>query len=372
MDKLKSVYIEFYQISKEYLERETCEQTSELNIDSDITTLMNMIPILEKKVCAITSEITDEQIITMMKYCNYKLFSFWFLKSGAVVKSVYNKLSEKDKINFKNIFKNILLNIQTLISLNNMYSNLKQDTADIVSDSRKIIEIVNHIKNAKCDSSAYQLLQNNYSFIIKTVNKILSDENYLLKMIAVFDSNLITDKNKLNEYREIFTISSESVIYGIRCVSDLDISSVNVENNKYTSFFKKVLTNVILFQNNDLNAQKFINIVSKLYVLIYTQLTSNPLMAQLLNDVLESVKSKVSIDDIKQRGINNIQTLIKFISENRISYKSIIAEEYSKREDIIIELLQNIINENNIVYHNESVNVKKLIELTKERFCISV
>ncbi|QDJ95040.1 virion morphogenesis core protein [Hypsugopox virus] len=371
MDKLKCFYNDFYQISKEYLERETKEQTSELNIDSDISTLMNMIPVLEKKVCTITTDITDEQVITMMKYCNYKLLSFWFLKSGAVVKSVYNKLSEDEKITFKNNFKNILLNIQTLISLNNMYNNLKQDTADIVSDSRKIIEIVNHIKNAKCDSSAYQLLQTNYSFIIKTINKILSDENYLLKMIAVFDSNLVTDKNKLNEYREIFTISSESVIYGIKCVSDLDISLINVENNKYTTFFKKVLANVILFQNNDLNAQKFINIVSKLYVLTYTQLTSNPMMAQLLNDVLESIKTKVSVDDIKQRGITNLQTLIKFISDNRTSYKSIIVDEYISRENIIMELLQNIINENHIEYNNELVSVEKIIKITKERFFVN-
>ncbi|ABQ43572.1 hypothetical protein [Tanapox virus] len=369
MDKLKILYNDFYKTSKKYLEQETNTKTLEANFELDVSILMNLVPILEKKVTFITSSITDENIILMMKYCNYKLFSFWFLKSGAVVKSVYNKLeSDIEKEQFKNIFKEMLLNVQTLISLNNMYTNLKQDTAEIVSDSKKIIEIVNQIKNSTCESSAYHLLQNNYSFIVKTINKVLSDENYLLKMIAVFDSNLINDKNKLNEYREIFTISSNSIIYGIKCVSELEMPTIDIDNNKYVSFFKKVLGNVILFQNNDLNSHRFINVVSKLYVLIQQQLMTNPLVACLLTDVLDSIKAKISVEEIKQKGVRNFQSLIKFISENKSSYKLIISAEYIKREQQIIEILQTISNENKIEHNGKIIDVSNLIKITKNRF----
>ncbi|AGZ95412.1 virion core protein [Goatpox virus] len=370
MDKLRTLYYDFFNISKKYLEKETNALTSDPNFESDVSILMNLVPVLEKKISSTISVSTkDEDIILMMKYCNYKLFSFWFLKSDAVVKSVYNKLElENEKEKFKTIFKDMLINVQTLISINNMYINLKQDTAEIVSDSKKIIDIINQIKNTNCESSAYKLLQNNHSFIVKTINKILSDENYLLKIIAVFDSKLVTDKSKLTEYREIFTISTESIIHGIKCISDLEISTIDVDNNKYIMFFKKILGTVILFQNNDLNSQKFIYIVAKLYSLINQQFKTNPNVGYLLTDVLDSIKTKISIDDIKQKGVTNLQSLIKFISDNKSSYKSILSEEYIKREEEIIEILQNISNESKIEYCGEIIDIRKLIKITKDRF----
>ncbi|AAK85058.1 hypothetical protein [Lumpy skin disease virus] len=370
MDKLRTLYYDFFNISKKYLEKETNVLTSDPNFESDVSILMNLVPVLEKKISSTISVSTkDEDIILMMKYCNYKLFSFWFLKSDAVVKSVYNKLElENEKEKFKTIFKDMLINVQTLISINNMYINLKQDTAEIVSDSKKIIDIINQIKNTNCESSAYKLLQNNHSFIVKTINKILSDENYLLKIIAVFDSKLVTDKSKLTEYREIFTISTESIIHGIKCISDLEISTIDVDNNKYIMFFKKILGTVILFQNNDLNSQKFIYIVAKLYSLINQQFKTNPNVGYLLTDVLDSIKTKISIDDIKQKGVNNLQSLIRFISDNKSSYKSILSEEYIKREGEIIEILQNISNESKIEYCGEIIDIRKLIKITKDRF----
>lgn len=370
MDKLRTLYYDFFNISKKYLEKETNVLTSDPNFESDVSILMNLVPVLEKKISSTISVSTkDEDIILMMKYCNYKLFSFWFLKSDAVVKSVYNKLElENEKEKFKTIFKDMLINVQTLISINNMYINLKQDTAEIVSDSKKIIDIINQIKNTNCESSAYKLLQNNHSFIVKTINKILSDENYLLKIIAVFDSKLVTNKSKLTEYREIFTISTESIIHGIKCISDLEISTIDVDNNKYIMFFKKILGTVILFQNNDLNSQKFIYIVAKLYSLINQQFKTNPNVGYLLTDVLDSIKTKISIDDIKQKGVNNLQSLIRFISDNKSSYKSILSEEYIKREGEIIEILQNISNESKIEYCGEIIDIRKLIKITKDRF----
>ncbi|QEJ79245.1 virion core protein [Goatpox virus] len=370
MDKLRTLYYDFFNISKKYLEKETNSLTSNPNFESDVSILMNLVPVLEKKISSTISVSTkDEDIILMMKYCNYKLFSFWFLKSDAVVKSVYNKLElENEKEKFKTIFKDMLINVQTLISINNMYINLKQDTAEIVSDSKKIIDIINQIKNTNCESSAYKLLQNNHSFIVKTINKILSDENYLLKIIAVFDSKLVTDKSKLTEYREIFTISTESIIHGIKCISDLEISTIDVDNNKYIMFFKKILGTVILFQNNDLNSQKFIYIVAKLYSLINQQFKTNPNVGYLLTDVLDSIKTKISIDDIKQKGVTNLQSLIRFISDNKSSYKSILSEEYIKREEEIIEILQNISNESKIEYCGEIIDIRKLIKITKDRF----
>nr|WGO62723.1 virion morphogenesis core protein [Wadden Sea poxvirus] len=368
MDKLKVIYNDFYNISKIYLEKETNINTLDPDFDTDVSTLMCLIPLLEKKVCIISSSISDDDIISMMRYCNYKIFSFWFLKSGAVVKSVYNKLDEKDKDIFKNIFKNMLINTQILISLNNMYNSIRKDTANIIEDSKKIIEIINQIKKSSGESSAYQILQNNYSFIIKTINKVLSDEHYILKMIAVFDSKLVNDKDKLSEYRELFTISTESIIHGIKCVTDLDISTVVVDNNKYISFFKKVLSNVIIFQNNEINSQRFVYTIAKLYVLIYHQLTLNPKVIELLSDILESVKYKISIDEIKQKGITNLQTLIKFISDNKNLYKSIIVNEYINRENIIIELLQSIANDYNILSDGKIININYLIKIFKDRF----
>ncbi|AOE46458.1 hypothetical protein SPPV_93 [Sheeppox virus] len=370
MDKLRTLYYDFFNISKKYLEKETNALTSDPNFELDVSILMNLVPVLEKKISSTISVLTkDEDIILMMKYCNYKLFSFWFLKSDAVVKSVYNKLElENEKERFKTIFKDMLINVQTLISINNMYINLKQDTAEIVSDSKKIIDIINQIKNTNCESSAYKLLQNNHSFIVKTINKILSDENYLLKIIAVFDSKLLTDKSKLTEYREIFTISTESIIHGIKCISDLEISTIDVDNNKYIMFFKKILGTVILFQNNDLNSQKFIYIVAKLYSLINQQFKTNPNVGYLLTDVLDSIKTKISIDDIKQKGVNNLQSLIRFISDNKSSYKSILSEEYIKREGEIIDILQNISNESKIEYCGKIIDIRKLIKITKDRF----
>ncbi|QHR82637.1 virion morphogenesis protein [Brazilian porcupinepox virus 1] len=369
MEKLKKLYNDFYEISKLYLERETSTKTLEPNFDVDVSIFISLVPILEKKIGIITNDIEDNKIILMMKYTNYKLFSFWFLKSDAVVKSVYNKLEDDEKEKFKNIFNDILVGVQTLISINNMYNNLKQDTADIVSDSKKIIDIVNQVKNTNCESSAYKLLQENHSFIVKTVNKVLSDENYLLKIIAVFDSNLVNDKEKLTEYREIFNISTESLINGIRCVSDMEISTVDVDNNnKYISFFKKVLATVIIFQNNNLNTQKFIQIVSKLYVLIHNQFKTNPVVRFLLSDVFDSIKTKISIDEIKEKGVHNLQTLIKLISENKEWYKSILVDEYTKREDAIIEILQSIANENNIEHCGKVIDIKHIIGLTRNRF----
>ncbi|RAV24289.1 hypothetical protein DQE84_16440, partial [Staphylococcus warneri] len=83
-----------------------------------------------------------------------------------------------------------------------------------------------------------------------------------------------------------------------------------------------------MFQNNDLNSQKFIYIVAKLYSLINQQFKTNPNVGYLLTDVLDSIKTKISIDDIKQKGVNNLQSLIRFISDNKSSYKSILSEEY--------------------------------------------
>ncbi|AST09316.1 virion core protein [Murmansk poxvirus] len=368
MDKLRVVYDEFVAISKEYLEKETGMTASDVDMDFDLNILMTLIPVLEKKIIPITSDIDNNDILKMMKYCSYQGFSFWFIKSGAVVKSVYNKLDEEKKEKFVNIFKEMLLNVKTLISLNSMYSRLKQDTEDIVSDSKKIMEIISHLRNSVNENAAYQVLQNNHSFISATLNKILSDENYLLKIIAVFDSKLISEKETLNEYKQLYTISTDSLVYGIKCICKLDMSSVQLTNNKYVLFVKKILPKIMLFQNNDVNSQQFANIVSRIYVLIYDQLGSNINVKNLLIETLESAKTKISLEKIKQSGINNIQGIIKFISDNKTEYKSIISEEYLSKEDKIIDILQDIVNEYNITYENKLLNVRSLIKTFREKY----
>ncbi|AUL80574.1 hypothetical protein [Vaccinia virus] len=89
-------------------------------MDFDLNIFMTLLLVLEKKVCAITPPIEDDKIVPMMKYCSYQSFSFWFLKSGAVVKAVYNKLDYVKKEKRVDTSRDMLLNVQTLISLNSM------------------------------------------------------------------------------------------------------------------------------------------------------------------------------------------------------------------------------------------------------------
>ncbi|ANS71184.1 virion morphogenesis core protein [Pteropox virus] len=368
MDKLKTLYEKFYCISKTYLESETGQQTDDPEFDVDVSTLMSIVPVLEQKVCEISPSLTDAEVIKLMKYCNYQLFTFWFMRSNAVVKSVYNKLSECEKKDFICTFKEMLTVTQTLIMLNNMYNNIKHDTEDIVADSKKILEIITQIKSLSGEGRIYHLLNSHYSFIVRTVNKIFSDENYLLKLVAVFDSEMVNNKQKLEEYRQLLTISTESLKHGIKCISELTFS-ISVEPNKYTTFFRKVLSNIIIFQNNsDLNATKFITSVSKMYILVYSQLKGNDDVRILLSNVLESLKTKVSPEDIKSRGVRNIQSLIGYISDHKSVYKSILEQEYTTREDNIVNLLQQIVNNNNICYNSEVLNVCDLIKTAKESF----
>ncbi|AEN03696.1 virion core protein [Yokapox virus] len=368
MDKLRVLYDDFVTLSKEYLEKETGITSSDVDFEFDLNILMTLIPVLEKKIITITQDIDNDNILKMMKYCSYQSFSFWFIKSGAVVKSVYNKLDDDKKELFLTTFKEMLLNVKTLVSLNSMYSKLKQDTEDIVSDSKKIMEIISHLRNAVNENAAYQVLQTNHSFISATLNKILSDENYLLKIIAVFDSKLIMEKDKLNEYKQLYTISTDSLVHGIKCICKLDMSSVQLNNNKYVLFVKKTLPKIMLFQNNDINSQLFANIVSRIYVLIYNELTSNINVKNLLLETLESAKTKISLEKIKQSGINNIQGIIKFISDNKTEYKTIISQEYISKEDKIICILQDIVNEYNITYENNLLDIRSLITSFRTKY----
>ncbi|QHG62656.1 virion morphogenesis [Cetacean poxvirus 1] len=367
MDKLKCLYDEFYCISKEYLERETCTPTDPPDFDNDVSTLMALLPILEKKVCTIESA-SNDSIILMMKYCDYQIFSFWFLKSGAVVKSVYNKLDDSNKSKFVDLFRNILINTHTLIYLNAMYSNIKRDTIDIVNDSKKIIEIVNSVRSANGEANAYHLLQQHYTFIVKTINKIMSDKNYLLKLVAVFDNDLLADKERLDNYRELLFVSTEGAIYGLQCISNITIASVVFEGNKYITFFKKVLSNVIIFQNNDLNHQRFIVSVYKLYVLLYRQLTDNQNLSIILHDVIESLKNNISVDEITAKGVKNLRDLINFISTNKSTYKDILCREYECRENVLLQVMQEIVNENGVEYNNQKIDVSMLVKKAKENF----
>ncbi|AWU47140.1 Virion morphogenesis [Sea otter poxvirus] len=368
MDKLRELYDEFYSISKTYLEKETGQQTDSPDFEVDVTTLMSIVPILEKKVCCISQDITNEQVLRLMRHCNYQVFSFWFMRSDAVVKSVYNKLTDDMRDVFVCLFKDMLTVTQTVISLNNMYNNIRQETADIVADSKKILEIIASMRSLSGEGKIYNLLQSHFVFIVKTINKILSDKNYLLKLVAVFDSDLVANKDKLDEYRQLLTISTEGLIYGIQCVSDITMD-IPIDQNKYTLFLKKVLANVLLFQNNSsLNPNKFITAVSKLYILIHDQLRDNEDVRQILTDVLESLKTKVSVDDIKSKGIKNLQSLIGYISNNKTMYRSLIETEYITREKDIICTLQQIIVKHNVCINDKLVDIETLISSAKQNF----
>ncbi|AUL80573.1 hypothetical protein [Vaccinia virus] len=230
------------------------------------------------------------------------------------------------------------------------------------------MEIVSHLRASTTENAAYQVLQQNNSFIISTLDKILSDENYLLKIIAVFESKLTSEKETLNEYKQLYTISSDCLVYGIRCGSNRDIASVQLSNNKYVLFVKKMLLKIILFQINDINGQKFANVISKIYTLIYRQLASNVDVGCLLTGAIECAKTKISVEKIKQTGINKVQSLIKFISDNKKKCKTIISEEYLSKDDRIITILQDIVNEHNKKYDNKLLNMRDLIVIFRDRY----
>ncbi|CCD83277.1 conserved hypothetical pox protein [Squirrelpox virus] len=368
MERLRELYTEFHRISKEFLERESGLFTDPVDFDTDVDTLMSMVPVLESKVCAIAPCMNCDSVVRLMRHCDYQVFSFWFLRSNAVVKSVYNHLNEKEREHFANVFRDMLLATQKIRALNTMYNNIRQDTADIVEDSKKLMELISHVRSLGGDGRTLNLLNANFAFIVRTINKILSDPNYLLKLVAVFDSKLLESREKLEEYRGLFTISTESVKFGVRCVSDLNIRSIPFETNKYTSFLRRVLSNVILFQDGDLSPSRFTVAVYKLYMLVLGQLRTNASVSEIVSEVVGSVKEQVSPDAFKNRGVRNVQSLVKHISENKGEYRRIIADEYNKREGTILDALQRIADENGVYHDGSKLDVRALVLAAYENF----
>ncbi|ALA62499.1 hypothetical protein [Turkeypox virus] len=368
MDKFKKLYKEFYAISKIYLENSTKTIVGEEDIEADLESLLTILPMIEKKICIINAEMTQESTVHIMRYVNYKILSFWFLRSDAVVKSVYNKITECDeKEKFVTLFKDMLISIKTISSINNMYSNIKKDTNEIVQDFKKLLEIVSLIKNTTTEQQAYKILTDNSSFITKTVNKILADGNYIIKIIALF-TDIVSDKVKLEEYKDIFSFSKENIVYGIKCFNNITIDGIEQLNNKYTYFFKKLLCNIMIFQTNGIKSNQFVQIFAKLVNIIYKEIRSNEHLHILLNILLESIKRKVSVEDLKKRKVNNIQGLIGEISSNREMYKNIFVEEYACHKTNIILIVQAISQKYNIRYNDNDLDIEYIFNFLQDNY----
>ncbi|AIZ77333.1 hypothetical protein SB87_gp080 [Parapoxvirus red deer/HL953] len=370
MDRLRVCYSRFYEISREHLARCTGLCVDCMDFETDVDTLVALVPMLESSVCAISPEMSDADVLALMKHCSYQALSFWFLKSGAVVKSVYNSIrDEAEQREFLAVFREVLLAAQTIVSLNAMYKNIRSDTEEIVDDSKKIMEIVAQIRAANGANAIMKVLQAHYSFLVKCLNKVFSDENYVLKLVAVFDNSLLTDKQKLKEYRDLLLVSAESAAHGIQCVSDIDVSSVSIEGDraKYLQFIKKVTSGMIVFQNKSLRPVKFATAVCKIYVVLYNEFKTNAAIAALIRDVIESLRAKLAPQDLRSAGIKNVQTLVRYVANHRALYRDLLAGEYSTHEGSLVDIVQAVIDANGITYCGDGLQFRALVEAVKEK-----
>ncbi len=370
MDRLRTCYERFYDISRDHLSRGTGLCVDCLDFDTDVDTLVSMVPVLESSVCPIAPEMSEADVLALMKHFNYQALSFWFLKSNAVAKSVYNSIADAEgKREFARVFRDVLLAAQTLVSLNAMYRNMRNDTEEIIDDSKKIMEMISHVRGASGANAVMKILQNHYSFLVKCLNKVFSDENYVLKLVAVFDNSLMTDKQKLKEYQELLRVSAESAEHGIRCVSDLEVASVSVDGDraKYLAFMKKVMSSMLVFQNKDLKPAKFATVVCKLYVVLYNEFKTNVEIGKLVRDVFVSLREKFSPQDLKSVGVKNIQTLVRYVANHRALYKEVLAREYCEREGSLMDIAQSVISENGITYRGCPIVVRELLDMIKEK-----
>nr|6BR9_A Chain A, Protein A6 homolog [Fowlpox virus strain NVSL] len=247
-------------------------------------------------------------------------------------------------------------------------SNMKKDTNEIVQDLKKILGIVSLIKSANNEHQAYKILMENNSFIIRTINKVLADSNYIIKIIALFNTDVVSDKIKLEEYKDVFSFSKENVIFGIKCFCDITIDGIDQINNKYVSFFKKVLPNIILFQTSCVKTTQFVNIFSKLSSIVYSEILTNERLHVLFSEIMASFKTKVSVEDLKKRKVNNIQGLISEISNNREMYKNIFVEEYEKHKTTLISIVQCITDNYNINYKENAVDIEFIFDFIQEHY----
>ncbi|QRY18977.1 ORF-107 [Teiidae poxvirus 1] len=369
MDKFKKLYDEFYEFSKSYLERSTNQLVGDKDPDSDLESLLTILPILERKIGCINSDLSCESVICAMQHTRYEMFMFWFLRSSANIKSLYNKILEgEEKEKFMALFKNLLLSVKTISAINNMYSNIKKDTNEIMCDFKTLLEIISKLKNSTNEQQAYKVLTENSSFITKTINKVLADNNYFIKIISLFNNDIVADKVKLEEYRDIFSFSKDNVIFGIRCFSNITIDGMGQVSNKYVQFFKRLLCNVIFFQASGVKTTQFVSVCSKLVSIIYSEIRINESVHVLFKEILISLKEKVSIEDIKRRGVNNFQGLIGEIANNREMYKNIFIEEYAKHKITIVAVLQNIMSDYVIRYNDDEIDVEFIFDFLQDNY----
>ncbi|ASC55559.1 hypothetical protein SePPVgORF074 [Seal parapoxvirus] len=370
MDRLQKCYSRFYEISKEYLHKGTGMCVDCFDFETDVDTLVAMVPMLESSVCAISPDMPDASVLALMKHCNYQALSFWFLKSNAVVKSVYNSIPcEDERREFLCVFKDVLLSVQTLVSINAMYRNIRSDTEEIIDDSKKLMEIVSQVRSASGSNIVLKILQSHYSFLVKCLNKVFSDENYVLKLVAVFDNSLMTDKQKLKDYRDLLRVSAESAAHGIQCVSNVEVASVAIEGDraKYLAFIKKVTSSMLVFQNKSLRPVKFATAVCKLYVVLYKEFKTNVEIGKLVKEVIQSLRDKLSPQDLKGAGVKNMQTLVRYVANHRALYKDMLAGEYSTREDLLVDIVQRVIADNGVTYCGKPIVVRELLNMVKEK-----
>ncbi|ARF02787.1 SWPV1-216 [Shearwaterpox virus] len=373
MDKFKRAYNDFYEFSKPYLERSSGQKVGKKDPESDLLALLSSLPLLEEKIGALNNEMSIETVICAMQNTDFRMLSFWYMRSDAKVKSLYNKIAtECEKQKFIEIFKNMLLSVKVIASINNMYCNMKKDTNEIVEDVKKILEIISLLKNVGTEQQAYKILMDNNSFITKTINKVLADSDYIIKIIALFNTDVVSDKIKLEEYKDVFSFSKENVIFGIRCFSNITVDGIEHMNNKYIHFFRKILSNIMMFQASEVKVNQFIQVFSKLSKIVYSEIKTNDTLHVLLKEVIESLKEKVSIEDLKQRKVNNLQGLIGEISSNREMYKTIFIEEYTKHRTTLILAIQCIVDSYNVKYQEGDIDVEFIFDFIQDNYILKL
>ncbi|QGT47464.1 ORF165 [Saltwater crocodilepox virus] len=371
MEKFRRVYQTFFEISRLHLER-SGERTADPDPESDVQTLVSALAAAEGRLGRrIDADLPDDDVVRCMKMISYRVLSFWFLRSPAVVKSVYKSLPEAERGRFLALFRDLLVAAQTIGNLNALYSNIKQDASEIIDDSKKLLEIMQKVKAASNDNQAFSVLNANATFISTLINHALSDENYLVKIIAIFYDDLVTDREKLEFYKEIFSLSTENVLDAVGHLMRLEVGSrvdAPSQNSRYVKFFKKILCKVSILQNHNIDSHALLVKVLRLYAVVRDEITSNDELIALGRGALDEFRAKLDLDDLKQERISSLRSMLGYINSNRSFYRDVVVETFRKFQAESTRILRGVIARHALKYDGRAVDLDAFVSVVYDKY----
>ncbi|ABJ09018.1 hypothetical protein CRV127 [Nile crocodilepox virus] len=371
MEKFRRVYRDFVEISCRHLER-SGERTADPDPESDVQTLVSALAAVESRLGRrVDADLSDDDVVRCMKMISYRVLSFWFLRSPAVVKSVYKSLPDAERARFLALFRDLLVATQTIGNLNALYSNIKQDASEIIDDSKKLLEILQKVKAAANDNQAFSVLNANATFISTLINHALSDENYLVKIIAIFYDDLVTDREKLEFYKEIFSLSTENVLDAVGHLMKLEVGScVNApsQNSRYVKFVKKILCKVSVLQNHNIDSHALLVKVLRLYAVVRDEITSNDELIALGRGALDEFRAKLDLDGLKQERISSLRSMLGYINSNRSFYREVVVKTFRKFQAESTRLLRCVIARHALKYDGRAVDLDAFVSTVYDKY----